>query len=105
MPDTSTGLLELFAGCFGTHGVCFTAQVTGMQGSDIPAAGEETTVEDLLRVVKQLPPDAEAARVCADFYMSSSFHGSALDVQPAVLPQLCSPVQEASCCRSHYLNI
>jgi hypothetical protein len=39
------------------------AQVTGMQGGDGPAAGEETTVEDLLRVVKQLPPDAEAAPV------------------------------------------
>lgn len=35
-----------------------------MQGSDIPAAGEETTVEDLLRVVKQLPSEAEAAPVC-----------------------------------------
>ena len=34
-----------------------------MQGGDAPAAGEETTVEDLLRVVKQLPPDAEAAPV------------------------------------------
>jgi hypothetical protein len=34
-----------------------------MQSGDAPAAGEETTVEDLLRVVKQLPPDAEAAPV------------------------------------------
>jgi len=48
------------------------AQVTGMQagggGGDGPAAGEETTVEDLLRVVKQLPLDAEAAPVnCSGF--------------------------------------
>ena len=38
-----------------------------MQGGDAPAAGEETTVEDLLRVVKQLPPDAEAAPVRLSF--------------------------------------
>lgn len=49
------------------------AQVTGMQagggGGDGPAAGEETTVEDLLRVVKQLPLDAEAAPVsCSGFW-------------------------------------
>jgi len=58
------------------------AQVTGMQagggGGDGPAAGEETTVEDLLRVVKQLPLDAEAAPVnCSGFGLMGSTYRAA----------------------------
>lgn len=49
-------------------------QVTGMQAGDLPAAGEETTVEDLLRVVKQLPPDAEAAPVRPCILCPRNFH-------------------------------